>query len=120
MEHVNIISKEAITTGVTWPVYLVGSIVILILIGALIDLFISKNADRVVKITSIAGSLGIILILIIGIVSLVFFKVPTGRYRYEATIDKENITIEEYEEFIHSYNHTKYENGIYYFEDWID
>jgi hypothetical protein len=117
MEHVNIISKEAITTGVTWPVYLVGSIVILILIGALIDLFISKNADRTAKITSIAGSLGLMAMLFVGIVTAIFFKVPTGRYRYEATIDKENITIEEYEEFMHSYNHTKYENGIYYFED---
>ena len=49
MEHVNIISKEAITTGVAWPVVLVGSIVIVALIGSLIDLAISKNAERTIK-----------------------------------------------------------------------
>ena len=117
MEHINIISKEAITTGVTWPILLVGSIVIIGLVGALIYLFISKDADRVIKFTAIFGSLGIIAMLFVGIITAIFFKVPTGRYKYEATIDKENISIEEYEEFIHSYNHTKYENGVYYFED---
>ena len=116
-EHVNIISKEAITTMPTWPIALATVIVIMILIGALIDLFISKNADRVTKITITAGGFGILAVLVVGIISGIFFQVPTGRYKYEAIIDKENITIEEYEEFIHSYNHTKYENGVYYFED---
>jgi hypothetical protein len=117
MEHINIISKEAITAPESWPVILTGSIVILGLIGTLIYLFISKNTDRTVMLIETLGGLGVLALIAVGILNCIFFQVPTGRYKYEATIDKENITIEEYEEFMHSYNHIKYENGVYYFED---
>ena len=59
MDHVNIISKEAITTGIAWPAVLIGSIVIAALIGSLIDLAISKNAERTIKFSSTVGIIGI-------------------------------------------------------------
>ena len=118
MDHINIISKEAITTGVAWPVVLVGSIIIIALIGSLVDLAISKKAERTIKFSSTVGTIGIVVMLITQIITSIFFKVPTGRYRYEATIDREQMTVAEYEEFMNAYSHSKCKNGIYYFEDW--
>lgn len=118
MDHVIIIHQEAITTGIAWPLLLIGIILIIIMIGSLIDLAISKNAERTIKISSIAGMIGIPILLATQIVTSIFFKVPTGRYRYEATIDREQMTVEEYEEFMRAYNHSYSKDGIYYFEDW--
>ena len=120
MDHINIISKEAITTGVAWPVVLVGSLVVAALIGSLIDLAISKNAERTIKISSTVGMIGIVVLLATQIITSIFFKVPTGRYRYEATIDREQMTVAEYDEFMRAYNHSHCKDGIYYFEDWPD
>ena len=118
MDHVTIISKEAITTGVAWPAVLIGSLVVAVLIGSLIDLAISKKAERTIKISSATGIIGIVLLLAAQIITSLFFKVPTGRYRYEATIDREQMTVAEYEEFMRAYNHSYSKDGIYYFEDW--
>ena len=117
MEHINIISKEAITAPESWPVILTGSIVILGLIGTLIYLFISKNTDRTIILVDTLGGLGVLALIAVGILSSIFFQVPTGRYKYEATIDKENMTVAEYEEFRDAYNHSHHKDGIYYFED---
>jgi hypothetical protein len=50
------------------------------------------------------------------LLSCIFLKVPTGKYRYEATIDKSKITVEEYEDFLEKYNPTVV-NGVYIWED---
>lgn len=43
------------------------------------------------------------------------FAIPSGRFRYEATVDKDNITVSEYEDFIEKYK-PEIKDGIYYFE----
>ena len=45
-----------------------------------------------------------------------FFREPTGRYKYEATIDKDKITVAQYEEFLEEYKPT-IKDGIYYWEE---
>lgn len=117
MEHVNIISKEAITRGISWPIIVVGSIVCAAMIGCLIYLFVTRDADKSIKLISIVGGSGLALILVTLMISS-FFRTPTGRYRYEATIDKEQMTVAEYEEFMRAYSHSYSKDGIYYFEDW--
>ena len=47
-------------------------------------------------------------------ISCMFFSEPTGRYNYKATIDKDNITVTEYEQFIKEY-HPDIKDDIYYF-----
>ena len=66
------------------------------------------------------GGLGVLALIAVSILNCIFFQVPTGRYKYEATMDKENMTIAEYEEFMEAYNHIQHKDNIYYFEDWPD
>lgn len=120
MDHINIISKEAITS--TAPeignaIAILGFSMIFFLIGCLVyENMLNKklNHKLVVWISVVVLSI----IVVGGLVGSIFFRVPTGRYRYEATIDKEQMTVAEYEEFMNSYNHSYSKNGIYYFEDW--
>ena len=66
----------------------------------------------------------------VGLVAIIFellacaiyvtnFRVPSGRYKYEGTINKDLITVSQYEEFIKDYNPT-IKNGIYYWEDKVE
>ena len=120
MEHVTIISKEAITAA-NFKLCLVGLLCcIAIILSTFIYLYISKDTKKSLKYSNIACAAALILGFIWVIITACFFQVPTGRYRYEAIIDKENMTIAEYEEFRDSYNHITHKNGIYYFEDWPD
>ena len=41
--------------------------------------------------------------------------VSSGRFRYEATVDKDYITVSEYEDFMKKYK-PEIKGGIYYFE----
>ena len=43
------------------------------------------------------------------------FAEPTGNYSYKATVDKNKITVSEYEDFIEQYK-PEIRDGIYYFE----
>lgn len=116
MEYINIISKEPITAAPSWMAML-GAI---ICIGSVASTFIYwgivHNPDKVVKYLSIVGCCAVTVCLIWCIVLSIFFQEPTGRYKYEATIDKDKITVSEYEEFIEEYNPT-IKDGIYYWED---
>jgi hypothetical protein len=49
-------------------------------------------------------------------ITCLFFSEPTGRYKYQATIDKDKITVSQYEEFIEEHNPT-IKDGVYYWED---
>lgn len=126
MEHVNIVSKEAITmmAPVLGHVICILSFLVLsFLVGcAIANSRMQDGDDRktLLKVVCWIGAIGISLILVVGIVGNIFFRVPTGRYKYEATIDEENMTVAEYNEFMKAYNHIKSKNGIYYFEDWIE
>lgn len=120
MEHVTIISKEAITAA-NFKLCLVGLLCcIAIILSALIYLYISKDTKKSLKYSSIACAAAMILGCVWVIITACFFQVPTGRYRYEAIIDKENMTIAEYEEFMKAYDHSYSKDGVYYFEDWPD
>ena len=120
MDHVNIISKEAITATPTWLAILGASICTAIAATTFIYWVIVKDPDKAAKYLGVVGAIAIVICVAWSCITSVFFKEPTGRYRYEATIDRENITIAEYEEFMKAYNHSHCKDGIYYFEDWID
>lgn len=126
MDHVNIISKEAIKA--TSPEFqnvigIFGFLMIGFLIGCLIyntKLKAVEQERTLIGVVLWVGCSGLALLLILSLIGSIFFKVPTGRYKYKATIDKEQMTVAEYEEFMEAYNHSQCKNGIYYFEDWID
>lgn len=119
MEHIHIISKEVITQPLQLPLHIIAAITISLLVGALIYLF--KNSYKgyvnfkVVEFIAITGIAGITAMLVSMIICSIFFKVPTDRYIYTATVDKENITVAEYEEFIETYK-PNIVDGIYYWE----
>ena len=118
MEYINIISKEAITQAPDWPVVLVGCLAIAAMLMALAWAIITKKMDEMETgiLFGIIGAIGIGFLFITMVVCAIFFRVPTGRYKYEAAIDKDKITVSEYEEFIEEYNPT-IKDGIYYWED---
>ena len=118
MEHVNIISQEAITAVPTWLAALGAGICCTIVLSTFIYWALVKDVNKVCKYLSIVGCCAIGLSVAWCIITTAFFSVPTGRYRYEATLDKENMSITEYEEFMRAYNHSYSKDGIYYFEDW--
>ena len=127
MDHVNIISQKAITTMTPEICNVIGCITLLV-ISFLIYCAIYNSRKvkteaeqkTLIKVICFVGGFGTALVLIIGIIGNIFFRVPTGRYKYEATIDEENMTVAEYNEFMKAYNHNCRKDGIYYFEDWPD
>lgn len=126
MDHVNIISQEAITMMAPWAstsLGIFGFAIIFFLFGCLIYSHIEKKKlsnEKLLKIVLYTGSIGLCVLFILACVFGIFFRVPSGRYRYEATIDEQNMTVAEYREFKAAYNHHNCKNGIYYFEDWPD
>ncbi len=127
MDHVNVISKEAITMMAPWIsniICIFGFSLIIFLTGCLFYSSFSHSKklsnEKLLKIILWVGTVGLCTLLIMGLIAGIFFRVPSGRYRYEATIDKENMTVAEYEEFMEAYSHSKCKNGVYYFEDLPD
>lgn len=113
MEYINIISKEPIMGIPLWQ----GFIVLVICIFLLICSF---YLYRLISIDMhIYALCAIFIILGIEVASLgicdKYFSVPTGTYKYEATINKDKITIQQYEDFIEKYNPT-IKDGVYYWE----
>lgn len=127
MDHVNIISKEIITTTIPEISNIIGCITLLVVTFLFGCLFYSlkkikteEAAKVLIKVICFAAGIAIVLILITGIIGNIFFRVPTERYKYEATIDEENMTVTEYNEFMKAYNHSYCKDGIYHFEDWVE
>jgi hypothetical protein len=118
VEHINIISQEPITEPLQWPITLVGALAIVAIFTVLIWATATKRMgeDRTGVLLGLVGTVGMSLLLIAMFICSVFFQVPTGRYRYEATIDKDKITVSEYGQFIEEYSPT-IKDGIYYWED---
>lgn len=116
MEHINIISKEAITKIADWLGYTIFAICIAAILSAIVYLIIVKDHDKFFRYLVWTGIGAIVFEFIAFCICSAFFRVPTGRYRYEATIDKDKITVSEYEAFIEEYNPT-IKDGIYYWED---
>ncbi len=116
MEYIDIISKEEITEPAMLPVLivLVFALVAILLTGALA--WNAKDPVKASKYVDIVGFSVVGVFVLTYIVCVLFFRVPTGRYEYKATINKENITVSEYAGFIETYNPTVI-NGVYYWED---
>ena len=113
MECINIISKEPILTTPQWVFW---TILVICLSALAIVLFkaATKNFEYL-----FFGCCGIVIFEIIScIICLIFFQIPTGRYKYEGTINKDIITVAQYEEFIEDYEPT-IKNGVYHWEDKI-
>lgn len=127
MDHVNIISKEAITMMAPWATNVIcvfGFSMVIFLMGCLAYSVFSRNKklsnEKLLKVILYTGAIGLCVLLILACIFGPLFRVPTGRYKYEATIDEENMTVAEYNEFMKAYNHSYCKNGIYHFEDWIE
>lgn len=117
MEYINIISKEEITAFPMWQgLVILGICVVGLLVPLIIYWIKVKDLDKVLRFI-VRMSVCVILFEIISLcICSAFFREPTGRYKYEATIDKDKITVSEYEDFIEEYNPT-IKDGIYYWED---
>ena len=127
MDHVNIISKEAITMMAPWATNVIcifGFSMIIFLMGCLVYSVFGRNKklsnEKLLKVILYTGTIGLCVLLILACIFGPLFRVPTGRYKYEATIDEENMTVAEYNEFMKAYNHSYCKDGIYHFEDWIE
>lgn len=127
MDHVNIISKEAITIIAPWAINIMcifGFSIVTFLVGCLIYSSFGRKKklsnEKLLKIILYPGITGLCVLFILICIAGLFFRVPSGRYKYEATIDEENMTVAEYNEFRNAYNHSYCKDGIYHFEDWVD
>ena len=49
---------------------------------------------------------GLVAQLVVTLLAAIFLQVPTGQYAYTATIDKEIVSVTEYEDFIEEYRPT--------------
>ena len=113
-EHISIISKEAVTAVPTWIALAGGSVPILLMLSTFIYWAVVKDSLKVFKYLGIVGSIALILNFAWMCISCIFFSEPTGQYNYQATIDKDNLTVTEYEQFIKEY-HPDIKDDVYYF-----
>lgn len=114
LEYINIISKEAVTAVPTGIALAGGSVSILLVLSTFIYWAVIKDPKKVIGYLGTVGSIAIILSIAWMCVSCMFFSEPTGQYNYRATIDKDNITVTEYEQFIKEY-HPDIKDDVYYF-----
>lgn len=113
-DFINIISQEAVTAVPTWLAMVGAAIATLVVVSTFIYWAIVKDCIATSKYLCAAGVFAIVFATAWACITSMFFSVPTGRYRYEATIDKDNITVARYEEFIEEYSPT-IKDGVYYF-----
>ena len=115
MEHVTIISQEAITRGLWWPPVIIGVIAILNIVVFTIIGNIKRDID--ICITGLLITLALSLVMSISMfVCKIFLPVETGRYKYEGTLDPD-MTIVEFEEFQQQYDNVRFEDGVWKWED---
>lgn len=119
-DYINIISKEAETTASPLPTIIVEVIVAVCCVAIMVYLFVKNNPDRCAKMLAVLCIIGFPALLIFSLVSSLFFRVPTGQFKYTATLDENNMTIQEYKAFIEEYNPEIDANGVYHFTTNID
>ena len=112
-EYINIISKEAVTAPPTWIIFVGGIVPILHILSTLVYWAVVKNPFKAAKYLGIVSSIAAIVIIWMCI-SCAFLSEPTGKYKYIATIDKDNMTVSEYEQFREEYD-PDIKDGLYYF-----
>lgn len=111
MDYINIVSKEAIEAPPDWCFWLAFGICVIIVCSGLF--WSVKNKFATITPVMISGLIGVATELILIICLIHFCSVPTGRYKYGATIDKDNISVTDYEEFLETYK-PELKDGIYY------
>ena len=114
-DYINIISKEAITGVPSWIAILGAIICTAVVASTFIYWAVVKDPFKVSKYLAIVGSCAIVLCVAWCCVTSIFFKEPTGKYKYAVTINKDIITVSQYEKFIKEYNPMIY-GDVYYFE----
>ena len=118
MEYINVISKEIVTQPIQWPIVLSGVLTIVAMFIVLGWEIVNKRMDSIIsgkRLAAVTG-IGISIMLVVGLVCSVFFRVPTEKYKYEATIDKDKITVAQYEDFIKKHNPIM-KDDVYYWEE---
>lgn len=116
MEYINIISKEAMTAIPDWQGLVIIMVCMLLILVPIIYLMLTGDIHKATKILLWTGTGAICFEVVALCICSAFFREPTGRYKYEATIDKEKITVNQYEEFIEKYNPI-IKDGVYYWEE---
>ena len=116
MEYINIISKEEIMEAFQPPITVVGCLAIAAMIGLLVYCVKVKDCDKIMKAMFVGAPIALGCLLTTLVICSIFFRVPTGRYKYEATIDKDKITVAQYEAFIEEYDPI-IKDGVYYWEE---
>lgn len=119
--YITIISKEEImqpSQSFGWILFAIccGILLIPTIISYIIVKIKYKRLTKVVlHVELIAGAVALVFSVISGIVLVPKFAEPTGNYSYKATINKDKITVSEYEDFIEQYK-PEIRDGYYYFE----
>ena len=119
-EHVNIITQEAITKPLGWPVVVVACIAIGFVIAGLVwttvgsikRIYVDKHCAN-----CFAHAIILIPVLFVTMaICSIWFPVETDRYKYEGTLDSD-MTIVEFEEFSQQYANVRFEDGLWKWED---
>ncbi len=111
MDYINIVSKKAIIALPDWCFVLtLGICIVIMLVGFIISF---KQRFATLTPTMISGGIAIVVELALVLCFVKFCSVPTGQYEYGATINKETITVNEYESFLETYK-PELRDGIYY------
>ena len=115
-DHINIITQEAITQGLLWPVIAAGCVLILFILVSLIYFLIKHNERYMCNALVYGTFIGIPLLLVTMLICGTFFPVETGKYKYSGTLSDE-MSVAEFGEFNETFTNIRYEDGIWYWED---
>ena len=116
MEYINIISKEQIFAPPDWHIQAIMFIYFAIMSSTIIYGIKVRDQVKIMYYLVRAGLYAIVFEIIALVICCIFFKEPTGIYKYEATIDKDKITVNQYEEFIEKYN-PSIKDGVYHWQE---
>lgn len=120
VDYINIVSKEDIlrpSASVSWTLFAICCAILLVptIVSYIIVKIKHKDLIKVVWTELVAGCIALIFCAVTGIVIVPSFNEPTGSYSYKVTINKDKITVSEYEEFLEKFK-PEIRDGYYYFE----
>lgn len=120
-EYINIISQEEIKVLPNWFAFtLLGILAAIVIIPTAVAWIICEKKKKpfikVVYTELIAGAIAITCMIASFFLVEPHMLVSSGRFRYKVSVDKDCITVSEYEDFIEKYK-PKIKDGLYYFED---
>ena len=118
VDYINIVSKEDIlrpSASVGWTLFAICCAILLVptIVSYIIVKIKHKDLIKVVWTELVAGCIALIFCVVTEII--IPFNEPTGSYSYKVTINKDKITVSEYEEFLEKFK-PEIRDGYYYFE----